>query len=86
MNVITSHMRTNIANKETAPVSSGGVPRKRKPVEPGGQVHLSVMVDADTIRAADKEAERLGKELGLRLTRTDIVRRWLDSAAKSPRK
>jgi len=39
------------------------------------------MVDSETVRAIDAEAERLSKELRLRLTRTDVVRRWLEDAA-----
>ena len=73
-------MRANLANEETKAVASPSVARKRKPVT-GGQVHLSVMVDSETVRAIDAEAERLSKELRLRLTRTDVVRRWLEDAA-----
>lgn len=59
------------------------VPRKRKPVK-GEQVHLSVMVEADVIRAIDTEAERmtLSDPMRRQTTRTDVVRHWLRTMAE----
>lgn len=80
---IVSHMTTqNVVAATRRGVGSPSVPRRRKPVKQAGQVHLSVMVDAEIMKAIDSEAERLTKELRVRLTRTDVVRRWLEDAAK----
>jgi hypothetical protein len=56
-----------------------GVPRKRKPVKEGEQIHLSVMVEARVVKAIDAEAERMTAADPMKriTTRTDVVRHWL---------
>jgi hypothetical protein len=60
-----------------------GVPRKRKTVKEGEQVHLSVMIESKVVKAIDSEAERMtaADPMKRQTTRTDVVRHWLRQMA-----
>jgi hypothetical protein len=67
-------------------IRSASVGRKRtKPVKLGEQMHLSFLVDAEIVQAADHEADRLTREHDIAVTRTDVIRRWLKEAARRSR-
>lgn len=87
---ILCHMNTtNVVDGGQGGVTSRQkMPRQRKSVKAGErrQIHLSVMVDADVMRAIDTEAERMTEAdpMSRVTTRTDVVRHWLKTmAAKS---
>jgi len=76
----------NVVPRRSRAVPSTGLGRKpTKVVKPGEPVHLSFIVDADIVQAADDEAAWLRKEHDLSVTRTDVLRRWLKEAAKKSR-
>jgi hypothetical protein len=75
----------SLARRSTG-VRSRAVGRKRtRPVKLGEQMHLSFLVDAEIIQAADDEADRLTREHDITVTRTDVIRRWLKEAARRSR-
>ena len=77
---------SNVARPPASALPSRRVGREpTKPVKSGETIHLSVIVDAEIVQAADDEAARLRREHDLSVTRTDVIRRWLKEAAKKSR-
>lgn len=70
------------------PKVSSGVARRAKPIDPEAtEMHLSFVVPIWVIKAADDEAERMTKQMRVPVSRTAVVRRWLeDAATKSSKK
>ena len=69
-------------------VTSEPVARRAKPIDPGkDEMHLSFVVPTWVVKAADDEAERMTKQHRVPVSRTAVVRRWLeDAAAKQSKK
>jgi hypothetical protein len=62
------------------------VGRKRtKKFEPGETMPVSFRLDAEVAAELDAEADRLTRENGFLVTRTDVIRRWLREAAQRAR-
>lgn len=59
------------------------VAQKPKPPVAGKQTKVSVLLDATLVQAIDAEAARMSAEQRLDVTRTDVVRLWLDDAARA---
>jgi hypothetical protein len=63
-------------------VRSSSVARRAKPIDPDkDEMHLSFVVPTWVVQAADAEAERMTKQLRVPVSRTAVVRRWLEDAA-----
>lgn len=70
-------------NATVGGVALPSVTRRKKPLKPGAREHLSVSVPAELLMQLDAAAERLTKEQGYTVRRSDVVikavREWLSS-------
>lgn len=60
--------------------SAPRVPRRRKELEPGEGLHLSVRLDPDVAQGIERLIADLTKATGLTVSRTDVVRLLLREA------
>jgi len=68
--------RDGVASRST-------VPRRRKPLDLSqAETQLSFMVPTWVLEVADAEAEKLSAEVRMPVSRSAVVRRWLEDAAK----
>ena len=75
-------MSAKAVTKTHAAVGSSSVARRAKPVDlDKDEMHLSFVVPTWVVKAADDEAERMTKQHRVPVSRTAVVRRWLEDAA-----